>query len=1591
MSLFWRQFVALTWKNWIGLSKHPWVNIIRCFLLPVGYGVFLAVAQIFLARPNDYGIGEPVPVFSLSSQFDGSLALVWADGTSGTSNPTPDAIMSHITAGFSQNQLNAVQKVASPADIITSCPQNFNGFSECFGAVAFNDIPTDPTRPINYTIRADGGLFFIDVIHHKSDFEKRILPLQWAVDQAIIELRTGQQVPTPLEWPFTIETNEQQATDTRLSYIRGLRSLLVLALFICYIGISYQLPGVIATERATLLTSHMKAMGLLDSARIVSWHISLSLAYLPAWVIVGLTWHFRIFTKTNAGLVLVVHLLLGFVLASWSFLISAPFGKSPQLAAVATTFFSVFFAIVALVLSSHAGTGAAFIFSILFPPGFYIFAIRAICGWENHLLPTNALKGDPDSGLRLLPIMLAAIISTFLWPWVAIRLERKLYEVAKPSSGGFFSCFGRKKKTEIRQIPDNVAISIRNLKKVFSTSSAFFLKKDKVTAVSDLSLDIPKNGIYVLLGSNGAGKSTTLSILAGLIGRTSGSIVFEGNIEYPDRGTVGIVPQKNVLFPDLTCLQTLRVWRAVKWSDRSMDDEDLVQLLKDCDLGTKINSNAHVLSGGQKRKLQLAIGLVGGSRIVLVDECTSGVDPLSRRALWRTLTAFRQDRTIVFTTHFLDEADLLADNIAILAAPGKLVADGTPVALKRDLGEGYIIQMAFTVSETKEKLWEGPPIDLLTDIQAYAADAYSSSSAPYFASYHLKTRDPAVVEQVLALLDRNKGRYHVGSYDILGTTIEDIFLELMARNEAANEQEKAGSGTTDSSQVDFSGDFTLVTGRPISPLRQMMTIFYKRMLIARRSWLTPLLMVLVAIAASTIPKFYIEGQNPVCGRVFKNVTAVPLFLPTSPIGLLDASPDASSSILVSPPGILSTIGVTNSFFFQSKNVTNNATFVSDIQQNFQNLSLGGVSIDPNTGDSLIAWEATPPGMNGPAILNLASNLLFNRALSAAGGAGAAAGPVLIEPDFQPFPPISAANIVSLRWTAFFCAAMSVYPAFYALYVSRERRSSVQAMQMSNGLTNPLGLWLGHLAFDSVFAVIISTIVIVVLAGTTSEFHGLGFFWLVMVLYGITGALFAYCASLITTSPLAAFAIVAAYQWIMFILYIAAYLLVLTYAKTSDASSLITTLHFTLSIVSPVASVTRASLISLNLFSLLCVGTNSGEDVSTSSMGTILRYGGPIVYLIVYSAILLGILVWVDSGSILPRKFLKPKQGNNLELANLDGSAGGKVDVLQEAKAVANSEDLLKILHVSKAYGGKRVVDDVTLGVGKDTIFALLGPNGAGKTTTFNLIRGDTLPNSGDVFINAVSVIRNPRIARHSLGVCPQFNAIDSQLTVREHLVVYGRLKGLRPGEELNSSVNSVLQATNLHIYADRLASKLSGGNQRKLSLAIALIGNPPVLLIDEFSTGIDAKMKRDMWKTLRHVAKGKAVIITTHSMEEASALANKVGILARRLLAIGTTASLSSRYATYEVHFTCRTREEIASAQALMARIPGSRMADDVATRFEVPIDENQHGLAQLFGLLSRHGEFAEYTVEKATLESVFIKVIRENNVSEEDAERGRT
>lgn len=150
--------------------------------------------------------------------------------------------MARVTSGFVDWQLATVQQLETPDKIPPSCQQNFNGFSECWASVIFYDITG--FSGVNYTIRADAGLRYINVFGHTSDVEQRVLPLQWALDSAIISLQTGDYVATPQSVPFTQENNADQAKDYRLSYISGIKSLFVIVFFVGFLGVAYHLPWI---------------------------------------------------------------------------------------------------------------------------------------------------------------------------------------------------------------------------------------------------------------------------------------------------------------------------------------------------------------------------------------------------------------------------------------------------------------------------------------------------------------------------------------------------------------------------------------------------------------------------------------------------------------------------------------------------------------------------------------------------------------------------------------------------------------------------------------------------------------------------------------------------------------------------------------------------------------------------------------------------------------------------------------------------------------------------------------------------------------------------------------------------------------------------------------------------------------------------------------------------------------------------------------------------------------------------------------------------------------------------------------------------
>jgi ABC-type multidrug transport system ATPase subunit len=234
------------------------------------------------------------------------------------------------------------------------------------------------------------------------------------------------------------------------------------------------------------------------------------------------------------------------------------------------------------------------------------------------------------------------------------------------------------------------------------------------------------------------------------------------------------------------------------------------------------------------------------------------------------------------------------------------------------------------------------------------------------------------------------------------------------------------------------------------------------------------------------------------------------------------------------------------------------------------------------------------------------------------------------------------------------------------------------------------------------------------------------------------------------------------------------------------------------------------------------------------------------------------------------------------------------------------------------------------------------------------------------------------------------------MTVVEHLKFYAQARGVSdPAHNVDALVNAV----NLVEYRDRLASRLSGGNKRKLSLAIALIGNPAVLLLDEPSSGMDAANKRFLWKTLAEVTKGRSMLITTHSLEEADRLADKVGIMAMRMLALGTSDDLRDRFGSHlYVQAVLQGAPHVPEERALQTRAWIEKHLEGVVVeermwygqlRFSVPVATCS--LSKVFSLLESNKQelgLEYYSVNRATLDQVFLEVVNRHNIEEEGANR---
>ncbi|ORY66061.1 uncharacterized protein BCR38DRAFT_465071 [Pseudomassariella vexata] len=1497
--LFLRQTWALTKKNLIIIVVRCWLSTsIRALILPILVLTLLLEIPNLSKDPNRYGVGTPAPVQSLASSMHGSkkLAIVESPGL----GPDFPEVLKRITGPLDSSK---VTHLDTEDQVHGGCVVDFYGNSQCYAVLIFNDTPLSGriNATWNYTIKADPSRSNapFNVFDRNSNVQGFYLPLQLAVDNAIIN-----STVIPETYSFAYGDQAEHDRQQKRSFQGTAISIFSFVFFATMAPVAHHVACVMSLERESGITQLTHA--ITSWARIASYVITFDILYLPLWIILGSVFWALLLTTSSPAIAIFWQILTGWAITSAS-VFSSAFFKRSNAASIVLTGVSFLLACLTAYLENakvQPTVGQVASLGLLFPSMNYVFFFDFMVKSELTERPANLASPIPPTVLkkalgRNQGTSWAGVSGPYFL-WILLAFQIVGYPLLTFLVDKYLYSNNRRRivfNTSSEAQKSHVAIKTTELRKDYLPSAwkRIFCcaRKPVVKAVDGLSLVSQKRQILCLLGPNGAGKSTSLDMVAGFRPATGGMI------------NINASPSE---------MGHIITWNQIKGGG---DDAAAVEnLIERCDLTLKRNSLAGTLSGGMKRKIQMACMLVGGSTVCLMDEVTSGLDPISRRVIWNVILGERSRRTMVLTTHFLDECEVLSDHIIIISL-GKMKCQGTPAELKQNYGGSYRVHI--------------PKSHDMTGVDYPVTDHGDSFTAI--------TPDSSSAAKLLSSLEDSKD----SDIFIPGPTVEDVFLKVVKEPHALDDD------MSDLDTVQGPPSKASTTSPNVAPtqraifFRQVKALFIKRLLILRTQWWVYLFALVLPVAFSGVIGGFLDDYKPLdCKGIVGEPDYVTSVYMYKTKGLVAGPPSANDTIVNTA---FAALPARSSQYFNSYGNTtpilqdSHESFLQYVKDNVRNLTSGGLFVDNVTTPLVATYEGYGDATNGMALMNL-----VNVARSDV--------PIHLSYGFIRYL-ASYQSGSSLSWV------ISLYPAFFALYPTYERRSQVRALQYSNGV-RALPLWFSHLLFDSMFVLVISVLCTVMIA-PTGPFWGLGHMWLVFFLYGIAATLLAYIVSTFSRSQSAAFMFA---MLIMGVMYVVILMISIMASIQGDQVAQDGTI-FGLGLIFPIQNVMRAASLNLNLNIVRC-----REAEATNNPGSIYTYGGPILILIIQIVGFFGLIVWLDStafGLSMPKAFQQDEEKS---------AKSGRPDVDAEATRVeASKDDLLRVVHVSKSFGQSTAVNDVSLGF------------------------------RGSIYLEGVDVQQNPRLAQRHLGVCPQFDALDL-LTVREHLTIYARCKGI---SDIKADVDYIMSKVGISAHHKKLAAKLSGGNKRKLSLAIALLGNPPVLVLDEPSSAMDAASKRVLWKTLEAIAPGRSVLITTHSMEEADALATRAAIISKRLLAIGTTQELRKRHSNeYHVHLILKsaplsTAEEMQMVASWVSstfpnvQFEGENLGGQV--RFIVQADSQipsessapESFIRYLIETLEDrkvHLRLECYSIGAATMERVFLSVIKECDEIEDEDEK---
>jgi ABC-2 type transport system ATP-binding protein len=318
----------------------------------------------------------------------------------------------------------------------------------------------------------------------------------------------------------------------------------------------------------------------------------------------------------------------------------------------------------------------------------------------------------------------------------------------------------------------------------------------------------------------------------------------------------------------------------------------------------------------------------------------------------------------------------------------------------------------------------------------------------------------------------------------------------------------------------------------------------------------------------------------------------------------------------------------------------------------------------------------------------------------------------------------------------------------------------------------------------------------------------------------------------------------------------------------------------------------------------------------------------------------------------------------------------------------NGDWAVEALGLVKVFGDNRAVDGVDLNVRAGSIYGVLGPNGAGKTTTIRMLATLLRADAGSAKIFGHDVVKEAQIVRQLIGVTGQYASVDESLSATENLVIFSRLLGLGRSEAKNKAAE-LLEEFGLTEAAKRPLKNFSGGMRRRLDLAASLIAQPPLIFLDEPTTGLDPRTRNQMWDTIRRLVKnGSTVLLTTQYLQEADELADRIAVIDHgRVVAEGTVDELKASVGSSSLHLTIQNPGEIETARLTVERLLNvqSKVSREDG-KITAPMADADKVTDLLIALRETDIQLAELSVQKPTLDEVFL-TITGNDIAKDNSE----